>query len=397
MRFPKFKGEWSKIVASNILNTFPTNSLTWEDLNYKSGNMKDIHYGLIHSSFKSTIIEANDKSIPYINENIKLKKYTQIKDGDLILADASEDTKEIGEPIELKNMCKAITIVSGLHTIHCRDIKSQTVPGFKGFMFQTPNIKHQFYSLAEGTKIFSISPSTLKELKISFPVKEEQIKITNFFTFLEQRIALQRKTIEDLEKCSNFIINNKFGTEGIKRKISEFLTEKNIKSTIENEYEVLSSTKKGIYKQSEYFNKEHSSPSTIGYKLVELNDIVISPQNLWLGNISFNDKYQNGLVSPSYKVFKIKEGFDKTFISNLLKTHRALYEYKCCSEQGASVVRRNLDMDAFLEISFNIPSLEEQKQISSKIKSFKLKIDSERKKLKTLFSLKQYLLRSLFI
>lgn len=48
----------------------------------------------------------------------------------------------------------------------------------------------------------------------------------------------------------------------------------------------------------------------------------------------------------------------------MLKTERMIYEYKLSSEQGASIVRRNLNMNLFLDIKIKIPSIEEQEKIA---------------------------------
>ena len=64
MRFPEFDGEWEKYNVSDILNTFPTNSLSWDNLSYKCGKIKNIHYGLIHNGFDTTCVYTTNKIIP---------------------------------------------------------------------------------------------------------------------------------------------------------------------------------------------------------------------------------------------------------------------------------------------------------------------------------------------
>ena len=44
-----------------------------------------------------------------------------------------------------------------------------------------------------------------------------------------------------------------------------------------------------------------------------------------MGNINYNDRFEIGIVSPSYKVFSIDEKFDKGYIAFLLKTRKALW------------------------------------------------------------------------
>ena len=147
------------------------------------------------------------------------------------------------------------------------------------------------------------------------------------------------------------------------KKLGDILEPTNERTSINNEYEIISSTKKGLYLQSEYFNKNIASENNIGYKILRLNEIVFSPQNLWLGNINFNKKYNIGIVSPSYKIFKTNQ--NSLYIGIFLKLNRMIFRYGLISEQGASVVRRNLNINEFNELKIKIPSIPEQKKISN--------------------------------
>ena len=159
----------------------------------------------------------------------------------------------------------------------------------------------------------------------------------------------------------------------------------------------MSSTIKGVFSQREYFSKDIASENNIGYKIIRINDIVLSPQNLWMGNINLNDKFDIGIVSPSYKIFTINSNFDKTFIASLLKSHRALYNYMLVSEQGASIVRRNLNLEAFEQLVFKIPSFDKQCKVGNIIKSILKKIEYETQLLKKYEEQKKFLLSNMFI
>lgn len=111
----------------------------------------------------------------------------------------------------------------------------------------------------------------------------------------------------------------------------------------------------------EYREGRVSGSSSIGYKILEVNDLVLSPQNLWLGNININ-QLEKGLVSPSYRTFKVVK-INREFLKPQLKTKKMLEFYKNSSVQGASVVRRNLDMGLFNQIDIDFPSIKEQIKI----------------------------------
>jgi type I restriction enzyme S subunit len=230
------------------------------------------------------------------------------------------------------------------------------------------------------------------------PKDVEQRKIGDFLNIIEERIQIQNKVIEDLKKLKTALEEKCIsGNNGRLTRLGDILEERIEKSTQNNQYEVLSSTVNGIFSQKEYFNKEIASTDNTGYKVIRRGDIVFSPQNLWMGNINYNDRFEIGIVSPSYKIFSIKAGFDSRYIAFMLKTKRALWEYSLVSEQGASIVRRNLNLDSFLEIGFFIPSPKEQKEIGDTISLVKEKLLLEQRFLKGLNRQKQSLLSNLFI
>ena len=223
-----------------------------------------------------------------------------------------------------------------------------------------------------------------------------QTKIATFLNLYYKKIEFQKKKIEQLEKLSfDALFTHKY--EGKIYKLEQVLTEVNDRTTQNNQYEVISSTKTGLYYQKDYFNKEIASEDNSGYKILKLNQVVISPQNLWLGNINYNDSIEIGIVSPSYKIFNINEGFNKTFISHLLKSKRAMYDYMISSEQGASVVRRNLNIELFNEIIFMIPDIETQNHIAHQLVLINNKINLEKQNLEAMEKYKRGLLQQLFV
>ena len=250
---------------------------------------------------------------------------------------------------------------------------------------------------AQGTKQQNLSYDIISQFKISYPSKKEQKKLEDFISLLDERLATQNKIIEKMESLINGIYDKVLWQSNKQTSLSEILVERNERTTINNQYQVLSSTAKGLYRQSDYFDKEVASANNIGYKVLRFGDIVLSPQNLWLGNINYNDLFEIGIVSPSYKVFSIRNSYNPYYVSCFLKTPKALYEYTNASEQGASVVRRNLDINAFMAICFPMPNKILQDKTSERLRKINMKLDIEKQIHERLNVQKQYLLRQMFI
>ena len=261
---------------------------------------------------------------------------------------------------------------------------------------------HRYWRWVSIMSVRSGQPGINSQEYSSFPVFttsiQEENKIAKLLSLLDERISTQNKIIDKLQSLIKGISNRLlYSDNSMSIRIEEILIERSERTKKNNQYEILSSTVNGIFSQRDYFSKDIASDNNVGYKIIHLHDIVLSPQNLWMGNINFNDKFDIGIVSPSYKVFSIADGFDKKYVASLLKTHHALYNYMLVSEQGASIVRRNLNYEAFEQLVFKIPSLNKQQEIGHVISLLKSQLENANLLIKTYNSQKQYLLRQMFI
>ena len=197
MRFPEFHGEWEKCKVSDLLDFYSTNSLSWDQLEYGTDNMLNLHYGLIHVGLP-TMVDLSKDILPAIKKENEPKNFELCKEGDIAFADASEDTNEVAKAIEFYTL-EDKAVVCGLHTIHGRDKSNKTVVGYKGYAFSSTAFHHQIRRIAQGTKIYSISAKNFAECYIGIPSKEEQTKIAKLLRLIDERIATQSKLIEKLE------------------------------------------------------------------------------------------------------------------------------------------------------------------------------------------------------
>ena len=277
-------------------------------------------------------------------------------------------------------------------------IKDKLTSEFLLYLLLNPQFTKFATSVSMRTGMPKINRDELSIYKFTIPEIAEQFKIGNMLTLLDKKIELQSKKIEDLKLFKKGLFD-KLDFKNYKNvKLKDILNEVNIKSTINNQYEILSSTSNGLFLQKDYFNKQAASENNIGYKIIKKDQLVLSPQNLWMGNININFKYKEGIVSPSYKIYDINTNIiDIDYFNNWIKSPRALYEYMISSEQGASVVRRNLNIDLFDEIILKLPDISEQKRIGRQIKNINKKIELEFKKLDKLKELKKGLMQNMFV
>ena len=197
---------WKKTYLRSFMQFFSTNSLSWEQLSYEEGEIRNLHYGLIHGFFTSGI---KSYSLPMVKYGEMPKQYTLCQVGDVAFADASEDTDEIGKSVEFVDTIKGDTIC-GLHTIHGRDIKNRTVVGFKGFAFNSRYFHNQIKRLAQGTKVFSITANNLSSCYVYLPDFDTQKAIVKLLKAYEEKLLVSKRLLEQYEKQKQYLLRQMF-------------------------------------------------------------------------------------------------------------------------------------------------------------------------------------------
>lgn len=237
----------------------------------------------------------------------------------------------------------------------------------------------------QGASRYKLNKDTLSKLPILVPPLNEQLKIYKLFTSwdsaiekTEALIAAKKKQFEWL--CTNLLSKRKksLGFSGKSTPTAFgviFSLFKKVNTTCAD-YEVLSVTKDGIVSQSEYFNKEVASKDKSKYLIVDKHTLVMSGLNFWMGAIDFQTIRDTGIVSPAYKTFKLNEGpYSRKYLRYFVRSHYMTKILLDSSIQGASIVRRNLDMEWLSNSLINLPSLEEQIDIANILSLAEKEID----------------------
>lgn len=212
LRFKGFDDAWEQRKFDDVFNYLAHNSLSRDDLNDNEGSIKNIHYGDVLIKF-GNVIDTKHEYIPYVNDNVKLEnKACFLQDGDVVIADAAEDST-VGKCTEISESSDQ-KIVSGLHTIPCRP-KNKFAKGFLGYYLNSNAYHDQLLPLMQGTKVSSISKTSLKETTIKFPSSiEEQKKVGACFHELDNLITLHQRQCEALKRQKQFFLQNMFPKEG---------------------------------------------------------------------------------------------------------------------------------------------------------------------------------------
>lgn len=166
------------------------------------------------------------------------------------------------------------------------------------------------------------------------------------------------------------------------------------KSTIENEDTLLSSSISGMYLNSELFGHQRGQ-SNIGYRKVRKNMLVLSAQNLHLGNANVNLRFDHGLVSPAYKIYDII-GANPEFMAHWIKREQTKDFFLNATTEGASLCRKNIIWEDLYDQYLSLPSLPEQQKISEYFTEIDRAISLQTQKLSKLKQIKAASLQNMF-
>jgi type I restriction enzyme S subunit len=188
-RLPGFREEWETRRFDELFTVLRNASNSRSELT-KDGEVAYVHYGDIHTH-PSAFLNPLTKQT-YISRQ-KVRTIPRLTDGDLLMADASEDTVAIGRAVEIVDL-KGREAVAGLHTMLLRGDKDALVDGFKGYLQFLPSVRTALVRLATGVSVYGITKSGVKAIEITIPKPEEQTAIATILSDIDAEIsALETK------------------------------------------------------------------------------------------------------------------------------------------------------------------------------------------------------------
>lgn len=399
--------DWEVERFDNVFELFSTNSFSRDNLTYdKTKNeIQNIHYGDIHSKFKYEILDCETEQLPYIKDELILKqKFNYLKDGDLIITDASEDYEGVGECIEVKNIASK-KIVSGLHTFSARDNSNKTAQGFRTYIFNNPKVCIELKKIATGISVYSISKSELQKLKIPVPPLPEQQKIATILSTWDMAIENYKEIIKGFKLrnkgLSQQLLTGKMRVKGFEKAnwslvpIKKIAKDSSRKNPSDKELIVLSCTKyNGLVPSLEYFGRKIYSDNLTTYKIVSKGQFAYATNHIEEGSIGYQSKYDEALISPMYTVFQTDETVNDNFLFRVLKSTNYIHEYQKRME-GSIDRRGGLRWDEFSKIKVPVPDLKEQLAIVEILDKATEELNQYQQKLETLQLQKKGLMQQL--
>ncbi|MBD5557442.1 MAG: hypothetical protein HDQ92_02410 [Desulfovibrio sp.] len=381
-----------------------------EDLS-ASGNIHYIHYGDIHTKYHG-FVDFTKNVIPFLKDNVSVKS-DFICDGDIIIADASEDEEGIGKAIEVKNLSKENKAISGLHTILLRPHKRIFSPFFASYLFSSVHTKKQFIKIATGIKVYSLAKSALKNVELVVPTIAEQQKIADCLSSLDELIQAHEQKRDALMEHKKGLMQRLFPAEGETTPRWRFPEFRNGGDWVETQIKQLGkiitgktpSTNNPAFWEGEYI---WVTPTDMdSHKNIYFSERTITGE--WLKESSIlpeNSVLITCIASIGKNCILKKKGFCNQQINAIIPDFEKynsdfiyyifdIKKYILINNSGISATRI-LSKSKFEELMFPFPTLPEQQKIADCLSSLDSSIEAQEAKIASLREHKQGLMQRLF-
>lgn len=242
-----------------------------------------------------------------------------------------------------------------------------------------------------GVSYPAINPSALAAIKVPFPDVDTQKAIAAFLdretTLIDKLIAkkkLFQETIAAKRKALTAALvdgslihgNERAGQVGwfgqlpahwpVRR--ARFLFREHIDPSQDGSEELLTvSHITGVTARAEKDVNMFMAETLEGYKLAQANDLVVNTMWAWMGAIGVSPIH--GCASPSYAVYRPEDGlFRPDYLDLVVRSLPFVAEVNRRSK-GIWASRLRLYPDAFLDIPFPVPPIEEQGELVATLKA----------------------------
>ena len=149
-----------------------------------------------------------------------------------------------------------------------------------------------------------------------------------------------------------------------------------------------------MFLNSELFDHQRGA-SNKGYKKIDMGTLVLSTQNLHLGNANVNLRFEHGMVSPAYKTYRIQD-CSIGLIAEWVKSEKAKRFFYDATTVGASVCRRNVEWDTLYDQPLYLPSEAEQERLAAFLTALSTRIKKQTELVEHLKKYKRGLLSAVF-
>jgi len=222
-------------------------------------------------------------------------------------------------------------------------------------------------SLAPQNAQKNINLEVLRPLALDVPPLGEQQRIASTLGSWDDAIQKTEQLIAAKERRHRGLFQRLINRQAARRHwktftLGELIRERSERSTQHDEHLVLTSARRGLFLQSEYFSKQVTSNDNTGYKIMRRGDFTFRSMSDD-GRFVFNrlEKHDAGIISPAYSVFHA-DGVSPKFLAHVLNS---AYSAQLLALETQGGTRKALRFSALAGMKIDLPGKLDQERIAA--------------------------------
>ena len=408
LRFKSFTNAWSDRKISDICNEITdfVAAGSFEDLRSNVKYLKDDGYAqLVRTKDLKNNFTSEDPV--FISEDAYNYLWRVKLDRDAIVL---PNVGNCGESYYISpNMLPRQHNALGPNAILVRTADCDTY--FLSLVFKTSAGQEELKKITSPSGQSKFNKTELKNLYLSIPSINEQQKIAEFFTALDEKIRIEEQRLRIFKKQASAVISGIFNRNSDLNEVTGKFNTHHLGSLVEEvkllnknkecDLVITNSAEYGIVPQKDFFDRNIAQEVHVDkYTIVENGDFVYKPRiskTAPAGPINRSHLNQ-GVVSPLYTVFRVNSDL---VIGDYLECYFASGRWvayaKSVANYGARHDRMNITNDDFFNMPIPVPDLKDQANISGLYKTLNLKSKLQESKLSCLIKLKKAFMQRMFV
>ena len=400
IRFKKYDNSLERRIIGDITTSFSGGTPKSSNKTYYEGNIPFIRSGEVKLKQTELFISG---------EALKNSSAKMVEKGDILYALYGATSGEV-----------AISQINGAINQAILAIKPN--PGYSSDFImnylkkEKDNILEKYLQGGQG----NLSAAIVKSIELSLPSQDEQSAIGSLFRSLDDLLASYKDNLANYQSLKATMLSKMFpkvgqtvpeirldGFEGewvewVEKRlkdVSKRVTRKN--NDLVSERALTISAQFGLIDQEEFFQKKIASKDVSGYYLIKKGEFAYNKSystGYPLGAIKRLDKYENGVLSTLYILFKAVD-VDSDYLAHYYESDKWHREVSMCAAEGArNHGLLNIAPVDFFNTRLVIPKeIEEQQAIGVYFSNLDQLITSYQEKITQLETLKKKLLQDMFI
>lgn len=243
----------------------------------------------------------------------------------------------------------------------------------------------------------NLNAALIRDFRIPCPEVHQQVAIGQTLNDWDRSINKLERLIACKENHHRWLLQQLVERKAARahwetQELGVVIRERSERSTEHDEHPVLTSSRRGLFLQSEYFSKQVTSEDNTGYKIMRRGEFTFRSMSDD-GRFVFNrlGKYDTGIISPAYGVF-YADGVSPEFLAHYLNS---AYFAQLLARETQGGTRKALRFSALASMEVDLPQRADQERIATILDESRREIDLLQTQLEMLRRQKRGLMQKL--